>query len=63
MGSDFLFVNPSFVNGIARTIDLFGNFSEYNISKNSLDADKKALYEDFKQVGKEQHRRIYIRAP
>lgn len=30
MGTNFLFVNPSFANGMARTIDLFGTFSNYN---------------------------------
>jgi len=44
--SDFLFVQPSFLNGIARTLDLFGNFTEYNISDDPEEADKRALFND-----------------
>ncbi len=44
--SDYLFVKPSFLNGIARTFDLFGNFTEYNISENGEEADMRALLKD-----------------
>lgn len=44
--SDFLFKMPSFVDGAARTIDLFGDFDNYNVSKDGQEADAKAFYHD-----------------
>ena len=52
-GTDFLFVNPSFLNGIGRTIDLFGTYTEYNLSQTHQEADGLALYNDIKRVGKD----------
>lgn len=44
--SDYLFIQPSFLNGVARTIDLFGHFTEYNISGEGTEADIRALAKD-----------------
>lgn len=49
--TDFLFARPSFLEGVARTIDLFGTLQEYNRSANENEADSCALYHDFKAVG------------
>lgn len=49
--SDFLFARPSFTEGMARTLDLYGIMHEYNKSKTSKEADAWALYKDFKAVG------------
>lgn len=49
--TDFLFVTPSFVNGMGRSIDLFGSFSEYNISKTPQEADARALRNDVRAIG------------
>lgn len=32
----FLVQRPSFLNGVARSTDLFGNFTEYNYSKDNI---------------------------
>ena len=48
--SDFLFVKPSFFNGVARSIDVFGGFTEYNMSSDSQDADYRALVHDAQAV-------------
>lgn len=53
MGSDFLFARPSFAAGIARTLDLFGVFDEYNVSRGESEADARALYWDFRLVGED----------
>lgn len=44
--SDYLFVQPSFLNGMARTLDIFGTFTEYNKSKTGEEADARALAKD-----------------
>ena len=44
--SDFLFKMPGFVDGMARSIDLFGSFDDYNGSSTPEEADAKALYQD-----------------
>jgi hypothetical protein len=41
--SDFLFARPSFVRGMARTFDLFGAFTIYNISLTGAEADRRAI--------------------
>ena len=49
--STHLFAVPSFLMGIARTVDLFGLLNEYNTSPNDRLADYYALYSDWKAVG------------
>jgi len=44
--SDFLVKEPSFLDGAARSIDLFGDFDDYNISATPEEADARALYHD-----------------
>lgn len=48
--SDFLFVQPSFFNGMARTLDIYGTFTEYNQSKTGEEADAKALAKDAQAI-------------
>lgn len=49
----FLYQMPSFLNGAARTIDLFGNFTEYNFSKSPNLADTRALNRDWVAIFKD----------
>jgi hypothetical protein len=49
--TDFLFARPSFIEGMARTIDLSGTLQEYNKSATENEADGWAVYQDFKAVG------------
>lgn len=51
MGSDFLFAMPSRLSGVARTLDLCGQFDEYNDSPNGEIADWLALLADWRTVG------------
>jgi hypothetical protein len=44
--SDFLFSMPSFLTGVGRNVDLFGNMTEYNISETPEEADTRALMKD-----------------
>lgn len=49
--TDFLFAVPSWLSGAARTLDMGGQFDEYNESPNEAAADAKALFADWWAVG------------
>lgn len=49
--SDFLFAEPSFLEGVARLFDFGNTLNEYNVSPDGDAADKIALYMDFAMVG------------
>jgi hypothetical protein len=49
--SDFLFARPSFLSGMARVADLFGQFDSYNDSVTPVEADRKAALADWTAVG------------
>ena len=49
--TDFLFAQPSFARGIGRVLDLGSTRNIYNSSKNEIEADKKALQNDWYVVG------------
>jgi len=51
--TDFLFAQPSFASGIARTFDLWGQFDTYNISATPVEADAKAIAADWIMVGQD----------
>lgn len=51
MRTDFLFAMPSWLSGAARVLDLAGQFDEYNESASVAEADKKALFADWRIVG------------
>ncbi len=49
--TDFLFAQPCFTSGVGSVLDLWGTFDSYNISKSVDDADRKALLNDWYNVG------------
>lgn len=51
MRPDFLFATPSWLSGAARTLDLTGQFDDYNDSPTVEMADAKALFVDWRIVG------------
>ena len=51
--SNYLFANPSFLSGAARTLDLWGTFDTYNESLTKEQADYWGLYSDWLAVGKD----------
>jgi hypothetical protein len=51
--SGFLFAEPSFLSGAARSLDLFGLFDAYNISKTTREADALALASDWIITGQD----------
>jgi hypothetical protein len=53
MGSDYLFDTPSFLSGIARSLDLWGVFVDYNSSQTPEMADLIALYADWRATGED----------
>ena len=44
--SDYLFAQPSFLEGVARNMDIFGTLEVYNTSKSAKGADCRAQKED-----------------
>jgi hypothetical protein len=51
--SDFLFAQPSFASGAARSLDLWGQFDDYNISATPEEADAAAIASDWIIVGQD----------
>ena len=51
--TSFLFAQPSFVEGIARSLDLGGTLQEYNGSFSPEQADATALHMDWQAIGKD----------
>jgi hypothetical protein len=51
--SDFLFAQPSFASGVARTLDLWGQFDDYNRSDTPVEADGKAIAADWFVIGQD----------
>jgi len=49
--SDYLFVRPSFMRGLARTLDLLGSLDSYNWSPTPEQADAAAMFVDWSLVG------------
>jgi hypothetical protein len=51
--SGFLYSDPSFLSGFARTFDLYGLYDSYNQSNSPLEADARALASDWIIVGQD----------
>lgn len=51
--SDFLFARPGFIEGMARSIDLFGALQDYNYLKTSEKDDETAISNDFIAIAKD----------
>lgn len=51
--SDFLVAQPSFLTGMARSIDLFGQLTDYNYSETQEKADIRALMQDAQAIRKD----------
>jgi hypothetical protein len=49
----FLFSTPSFLSGAGTVINLAGNFYEFNSSDSGLEADEKAIENDFRMIGQD----------
>jgi hypothetical protein len=49
--TELLFASPSFLTGMGRVLDLFGEMDAYNVSPNEQVADYIALLNDWKAVG------------
>ncbi len=51
--SGFLYSDPSFLSGAARTLDLHGLYDAYNISTTPLEADTRAIASDWIITGQD----------
>lgn len=49
--TDFLYARPSFLEGVARLVDIRGSLNVYNHSVTGEEADQRALMMDWKAVG------------
>ncbi len=49
--TDLLFARPSFGSGVARALDLFGAFDDYNSCSTESEADQIAIGSDWSVVG------------
>lgn len=49
----FLFARPSFLEGMARVLDLGNTLSEYNRAVTPAQADALALYSDWAAIGQD----------
>ncbi len=53
MDTAFLFATPSLWSGMARMLDICGQFDSYNSNETEGEADAKALYSDFRMIGQD----------
>ena len=53
--SSFLFARPSFMEGMARVVDLGGTLQIYSESASPKEADARALVADWLAVGEDIH--------
>lgn len=51
MGDYDLFAKPSFIEGVARVLDLGGTLNDYNFSRSGALADAHAVESDWVTVG------------
>ena len=64
MGTDFrrtarLFARPSFIEGVARIVDVGATLNEYNINPTGEEADVESIKSDWKAVGDQLHFAFY----
>jgi len=51
MSTFFLFAKPSFLEGMARVLDIGGTLTEFNRLPTSEEADANAIRQDWEAVG------------
>ena len=56
--TDFLFTNCNLLTGAATVFNLVGDFYEFNASQTGVEADCKAIGNDFKIVGEDLRKAI-----
>ena len=51
--TDFLFSTNTFLTGAGSAINLAGNYYEFNSSESELEADERAIRNDFNMIGQD----------
>jgi len=51
--TDFLVSTGSFLIGVGTVMNLSGNYFQYNYSRNGEEADKRAVYRDWRMIGQD----------
>jgi hypothetical protein len=51
--TDYLFAMPTFLSGMGRSLDIGGQFDEYNFAETPEETDAIAIYTDFRAVGED----------
>jgi predicted methyltransferase len=61
--TDLLYARPSFLEGMARVLDIGGTLQHYSVSATGEDADARALAADVHAIGADLHHVLaaYIR--
>lgn len=49
--SNFLFADPSFLEGVGRLFDFGGTLQQYNVAPSPEEADERATFADWSAVG------------
>lgn len=53
LSSGFLFPTPSFISGAGLNLNIAGSYFSYNKSNSGEEADRLAIENDFRMVGKD----------
>ena len=56
----FLYARPSFLEGVARAIDIGGTLQEYNTSLSGADADRLAIQSDNLMIANDLRKSIAV---
>lgn len=55
ISTDYLFARPSFLEGVARIMDIGGTLNEYNLDSDGEVADAIAIWSDWAMVGQDMY--------
>ena len=56
--TDFLIAKPNFLSGLARVMDMGANLPSYNLSDNPVEADQKAIKNDWEMAAQDLRKAI-----
>ena len=60
ISTDFLYARPSFIEGMARIMDVTGSLNEYNHAQDGQEADTIAIWSDWAMIGQDMRRVIGV---
>ena len=60
ISTDYLFARPSFIEGVARIMDIGGTLNEYNYASDGQEADAIAIWSDWAVIGQDMYKAMGI---